>query len=159
MLSHWCLLIMVGNAEPVVVNQLSITHNDSHPLAQHRSPWLATNGSALPTMIPNHLHSITHHDSEPLAQHSKSIGMWCQRLWIMVNYAEPVQVNHGVLCWASGSATTGSVWHTMIHRHWLTIRHHDSQPLAQYCTPWYPTTGWLQVMVIYAEPVGVSHCV
>jgi hypothetical protein len=54
MMNQW-FWIMVGHDETVVVNRgvlcwargcgLSITHHDSHPLAQHSSPWFTTNGS------------------------------------------------------------------------------------------------------------------
>jgi hypothetical protein len=145
-------------------------------------------------MISNHWISIPHHDSQPLAQISTSWftvicwasgckswwAMLCQWFWIMLRYAEPVVVYHGVLCWASGESwcanlsqwlwimvsyadpvvanhcvlcwatlaqhsspwftTTSSAYHTMIHNHWLSIAHHDSQPLAQISTPWF-TTG------------------
>jgi hypothetical protein len=73
----------------------------------------------------------------------------------------------------------------MIRNHWLSITHHDSQPLAQNSTPWITTTGhnaelvvvnhgvlfwagdcesfcvilsqWLWIMVCYSEPVVVNH--
>jgi hypothetical protein len=111
----WCaklrqwFYIMVSYAEPVVANHVGPCWASG---CVSRSPWLATNCSALPTMIPNHLHSITHHDSEPQAQHSKSwfattVSVWqcvilSQWLWVIVCYAEPVVVNHGELCWATG---------------------------------------------------------
>jgi hypothetical protein len=50
----WCVIlcqwlwIVVCYAEPVVINNhwLSITHHNSHPLAQHYTPWITTTGSA-----------------------------------------------------------------------------------------------------------------
>jgi hypothetical protein len=42
----------------------------------------------------------------------------------------------------------------MINNHWLSITHHNSQPLAQNCTPWLTTTG---SALSYAEPVVVPH--
>jgi hypothetical protein len=51
-----------------------------------------------------------------------------QWLWIMVCYAEPVVVNHGVLCWASDCES----WCAMLNQ-------------------------WLCIMVCYAEPVVVNH--
>jgi hypothetical protein len=80
------------------------------------------------------------------------------RLWIVVSYAEPVVVNHGVLCWASGCelwCVILSQWLWIIVSYdicqWLWIMvcyavtvvgitHHDSQPLAQHSTPWFTTT-------------------
>jgi hypothetical protein len=67
-----------------------------------------------------------------------------QWICIMVCYAEPVDVNHGVLFWASGCpqhnspwfTTTVSAYHIIIHNHWLSITQHDSQPLAQHDNPW-----------------------
>jgi hypothetical protein len=91
---------------------------------------------------------------------------WCamlsQWLWIMVCYAEPVVMYHGVWCWASGCVSWCvmlsqwlwivvcyfewfSIAHhdsqplvhsslTMIHNHLLSLTHHDSQPLAQHTT-------------------------
>jgi hypothetical protein len=46
----------------------------------------------------------------------------------MVCYSEPVVVNHGVLCWASGCES----WCAMLNQ-------------------------WLCIMVCYAEPVVVNH--
>jgi len=54
--------------------------------------------------------------------------MLSQWLWFMVCYAEPVIVNHGVLCWASGCAS----WCAMLCQ-------------------------WLWMMLWYAEPVGGNH--
>jgi hypothetical protein len=134
-------------------------------------------------MIHNHWLSITHHDSQPLVQHYTPWKSWivmlCQRLWIVAWYCKPVVVNHGVLCWASGCEswcvllsqwllimvcftepvntpwliTTGSVNHTMIHNHWLSIAHHDSQPLARNTMPRFTTFG----SVCYTEAVVVNH--
>jgi hypothetical protein len=108
-------------------------------------------------MIHNLCHSITHHDSHPRGCESWCV-MLCLWLWIMVCYDQPVLVNHGVLCWASGYVS----WCAML-RQWFWIMvcysgpvvvnngvftttrsfitHHDSQPLAQHNTPWFTTTG------------------
>jgi hypothetical protein len=118
MLRKW-LWIMLCNA--VIQNHwYSITHHESHPLAQHSSPWLTTTCSALHTMIHksivqdytpwftitcsglhtmiyNHWFSITHDNSHPMAQYNiPCCTMLSQWLWIIVCYAEPVVLNHGV---------------------------------------------------------------
>jgi hypothetical protein len=155
-------------------------------------------------MIHNHLIIMTHHDSQPLAQHSTAwfttcydelvvvyLGVLCwvrgcesscvmlsQSLWIMVCYAEPVVVNHGEW-WMSE-------WLSMIHNQWVSITHHDSQPLAQHSTPWFTTTRsfithhdsqplaqintpwftntgwammsqWLWIVLSYGEPVVMNN--
>jgi hypothetical protein len=53
----------------------------------------------------------------------------------------------------------------MINNHWLSITHHDSQPLAQHSTPLFTTTGsacvmlsqWLWIMDCYAVPEVVNR--
>jgi hypothetical protein len=68
----------------------------------------------------------------------------------------------------------------MINKHCLSITHHNSQPMAQNCTPWFTPTGlalltmthnhllsityqnpqslqWLWVIVCYTEAVVVNH--
>jgi hypothetical protein len=86
-----------------------------------------------------------------------------QWLWIIVGYAEPAGVNHGVLFRASGCESccvilsqwlwnimcyadlfvgNSSASMTMIHNQLLlSIAHYDSQPLVQYKTTWFTTTG------------------
>ncbi|SMN17155.1 hypothetical protein CRYPD_11 [uncultured Candidatus Thioglobus sp.] len=54
--------------------------------------------------------------------------MLCQRLSIMACHTEPVVVNHGVLCGASGCES------------WCVIQ-----------------SQWLLIMVINDEPVVVNH--
>jgi hypothetical protein len=58
-------------------------------------------------------------------------------------------LSYGVSCRAVGYewyyntpwfTTTGSTLHTMTHNYWLSITHHDSQPLAQHYTPSITTT-------------------
>jgi hypothetical protein len=131
--------------------------------------------------------------------------MLSQWLGIILCYSEPVVVNDGELCWASGceswcvilsqwicimvcNAARVVVNHgfTIIHNHWLSISHHDSQPLAQHNNPWFTTTRaalhtmmhihwlrithherlwimrvilsqWLWLMVCHTEPVVVNH--
>jgi hypothetical protein len=131
-LSQW-LWIMVCYAEPVVVNY-DVLCWTSQPLAQHSTPWFTGTGSALHTMIHNHWLRIINHVWQPLAQHSSPVYysepngyewwfiMMSQWLWIMVSYAEPVGINHGVLCWASGCES------------WCVMLRHS--------TPSFSTTGW-----------------
>jgi hypothetical protein len=68
----------------------------------------------------------------------------------------------------------------MIHNHWLSLTHHDSQPLVQHDNPWFTTkpvvvnygelcltsgckswcvmlSKWLWIMVCNIEQVVVSH--
>jgi hypothetical protein len=148
---------------------LSITHHDSQSLAEYSTPRFTTAGTASHTMNHNHRHSITHNE----------LRWWCvilsKWLWIMVCYFEPLVVNHGVFCWTSGWE---SLWIMMsqwlwimvcydktvvvnlIHNHWLSIAHNDSQPQSQHNTPWFTTTGkyhnslWFTT-IVYAEPVAV----
>ena len=73
--------------------------------------------------------------------------MLSQWLWIMVNYAEPVVMNHGVLywasscksCWGSGSESW-CVWWDSGCDSWIVM-------LCQ----------MLWIMFCYAEPVVVNH--
>jgi hypothetical protein len=114
--------------------------------------------------------------------------MLCQWLWIMVCYAEPVVMHHGVLCWTSGCESWCVIpnqWLWIIvcyaepvvvnrgvlcwHDHWLSITHHDSQSLPQLNKPWFTTTGsaylaiiynHLRIVMYYAEKSGCeSWCV
>jgi hypothetical protein len=144
--SMWALLgqwvwVMVCNDEPVGVNYVcstihtminshwySKTHLDSKSLPQQYTSWLTTTGSVV------------------------NYAVLC--LSIMVSYIEPVTVNHGLLCYASGCE---SWWVMLCQRLWimacysepvvvnhdvlLSITHHDSQPLVQHSTPWLTTTG------------------
>jgi hypothetical protein len=52
-----------------------------------------------------------------------------QWLWIIVWHSTP---------WFT---TTASALHTMTYNHWLSIKQHDSQPLAQHSKTWFTTTG------------------
>jgi hypothetical protein len=90
-----------------------------------------------------------------------SFQSWCamlsQWLWIIVCYAEPVVVNHGVLCLAGDCESLCGmhsnwfwiiVWYVelsgcesccaILSR--VVVVHHDSQPLVQHSTPWFTTT-------------------
>jgi hypothetical protein len=66
--------------------------------------------------------------------------------WVMVCIAEPVVVNHGVLCWASGCESCCAI---LSRLHWFSITHHDLQPLAQHYTAWFTTTGPSQHVIIH----------
>jgi hypothetical protein len=178
MLSQW-LLIMVCNSEP-----MGITHHDSQPLAQYSIPWFTTTGSALHTMIHNHWISITHHASQTLVNHGvlcwvsgcelwcamlvnhgelywasgceSWFAMLCQWLWVMVSYSVP-----GVwimVCNAEPWFTaTGSALHSMIYNHWLSITHHNSQPLAQHCNTWLTTTCSALHTMIHIHFLSITH--
>jgi hypothetical protein len=62
----------------------------------HNSKIKATTASASMTMIHNQLLlSITHYDSQPLVQYKTTVLSYY--LCIVVCYAEPVVVNHGLL--------------------------------------------------------------
>jgi hypothetical protein len=106
-----------------------------------------------------HNHFSRHNTSQPLSLtkasccKSRSV-MLSQWLGIMLCYAEPVVMHHGVLCWASGCESwwvmmsqwlwimvcydeTVVVNHGVLcwgrgHNHWLSITHHDSQSLAHH---------------------------
>jgi hypothetical protein len=177
MLNQW-LRVMVCNAETVVVNYyvLTIAHHSSQPLVQYITPSIITFGTAWQSMIHNNWLRITHNDSQPMASMvcnseavvfnhgllycAKDCELLCvilsQWLSIMVCYAEPVVVNHGVLCWAVGCESEWIV--TMIHNHWLSITHHDSQPLVQHSTPWLVILSqWLWIILWYIKPLVVDH--
>jgi hypothetical protein len=135
---------------------IGIEHHDSQPL-----------GSAYHIMIDNHFAqhntsrfkttglSVAHHDSQPLAQNNTP--------WL---------------------ATTGSVYHTTIHNHWLSITrgcaswcvmlsqglwiivsydepvvmNHGVLCWASGCESWCVILKqWLWIMVCYSEPVVVNH--
>jgi hypothetical protein len=109
-----------------------MTHNHSD---QYITPWFTTTGSVW-------------HPSWASGCESWW-AMLSQWLWIMVCNAEPVVVNHGVLCRARGC----ELW---------CITHHNSQPLAQHCTPWLTTTGSALHTIIHnyllsIKPVVVNH--
>jgi hypothetical protein len=117
-------------------HRFRITCHDSQPLAQHNTPRITQTGSVYHIMINNHWLIIAHHHSQPLSQYfcwTSGLESWCvmlsKWLWLMVCNAEQVVVSHGELCWAH-----------MIHNHWVSITHHDSQPLAQHYTPWLTAT-------------------
>jgi hypothetical protein len=158
----------------------SMTIHDSQPLAHHSTPWFTTSCSEFNITTHNHWLSITHHGimvfySEPVVV-NHGVLFWAsgcesccvilsQWLWIMVCYAELVVVNHGVLCWASGGESwcvmlSQRLWikvHTKTHNHWLSIAHHDSQPLAQHNTPWFTTTSTALHTMIHNHWFSITH--
>jgi hypothetical protein len=91
--------------------------------------WFTTTGSVQNNMIHNYKFRITLVD-------------------IMVNYAEPMVVNYGVLCCANGCESC-----CVILNQWWCIKvcyaeplvvnqtQHDALPLAQHSKPWFTTTG------------------
>jgi hypothetical protein len=161
-LSQW-LWIMVSYAEPVVLNHGVLFW------ASGCESWYVILSQWLWIMVcyakPSGYESWCIMLSKVVVNHD--MLCWAQCLWIMVYYAEPGVVNHGLSCWASGceswwamlsqwlwimlwyaesvvvshGATTGSALHTMIQNHWLSIAHNDSQPLTQHSTTWLATTG------------------
>ena len=69
----------------------------------------------------------------------------------MLCYSEPVVVNHGELCWASGWES----WCVILSK-WLWIMVCYGKPSG--CESWYVMpTQWLWIMVCYSEPVVVNH--
>jgi hypothetical protein len=118
----WCVMlikwlwIMVCNAEPVVV---------SHGVqcwANGCVSWCTMVSQCLLIMVCNSEPVVVNHG---LLCCAKGCNLWdvmlCQWFWIVLCYTEPVVVNHGVLL-------------TIVHNHWYSISHHDSQPLAQHNT-------------------------
>jgi hypothetical protein len=124
---------------PITTTRLSIAQNDSQPLAQNNTPWWFTSTVSA-------LHTIT------------------KRQWlrIMVCYAEPVVVSHGVLSWASGCESC-----CVMLSQWLWIMVYYSEPLvvihgvlcwASGCEWWgVMLRQWLWIMGCYAEPMVVNH--
>jgi hypothetical protein len=126
MLSQW-LWIMVCYTDPVDVNHVCYTE-------------------------PNSCESCCF----ILSQLCLSYGVSCRAAGY--EWYESVVVNYGAFCWTSGPESwcvmlSKWLWlmvcnaeqvvvslHTMTHNHWLSITHHDSQPLAQHYTPWLTTT-------------------
>jgi len=45
----------------------------------------------------------------------------------------------------------------MIHNHWLSITHHDTQPLAQHNTPQFTTTGSAKLTMIHNHWLSIAH--
>ena len=99
--------------------------------------------------------------------------MLCQLLWVMVSYivprvwimvcnAQPVVVNHGVLCWASGCELLCALL-----RQWLCIMVGYAEPVVlNHCVIywssgcelwWVRLNQWLWIMVCNAEQVIVNH--
>jgi hypothetical protein len=86
--------------------------------------------------------------------------IWWGRVSIVMSYAEPVAVNHGVLCWASGCQSwcvmlSWRLW--MIYNHWLSIAHHDSQPLTHQTISWFTNTGSSFLIMIHNRQLSITH--
>jgi hypothetical protein len=83
-------------------------------------------------------------------------------LWIMVCYAEPVVVNHGLLCWASGCK---SLYVILCQWLWIMVYYYELVVVndvvlfwASGGESWYDILSqWLWIMVSHAEPVVVNH--
>jgi hypothetical protein len=151
-----------------------IAHHDSQPQAQKSSPWFTPTG----IMLSQWFWIIVCYAEQWLVV-NHGVIWWasgCEPLCAMLS--QWVVLNHDVLCWASGCesfcamtswfTTTGTEELTMIHNHWLSISHDDSNPLAQYNTTLCkPVSGfeswcamlsqWWWIMVCNAVPVVVSH--
>jgi hypothetical protein len=102
-----------------------------------------------------------------------------QWLWIMVRYAVPVVVNHGVLCWISGCELLCAMFlnHGVLYWAcessfvmlclWFWVMVNYAEPLvvnhrllccAKGCESWcVMLSQWLWIMVCYPEPVAVNH--
>jgi hypothetical protein len=92
-------------------------------------------------MIQNHFLSITNNTSKELVQHNTP--------W----FTTTGSVNTP---WFTTTCSLSSL--TIIHNHWLSIIHHDSQPLASGCESWCVMLSQrLWIMVWYAEQVVVNH--
>jgi hypothetical protein len=121
-----CVGIMVCYSEPMVVNNdvLSWTSGCESCccILSQCSPWFKPTRSAYLTIIHTHWLRISHQDSEPLAQQNTP---WFTN---KVCYYEPVNVNRGVLCWASDCESCFAM-----------------------------LSHWLWIIVCYAESVGENH--
>jgi hypothetical protein len=89
-------------------------------------------------MIYNHWLRITNHEID------------FDNILFRVCHAEPVVVNHGVVCWPSGCES----WWGML-RKWLLIMLCYAEPVVvNHCAM---LSQWLSIMVCYSEPVVVNH--
>jgi hypothetical protein len=75
--------------------------------------------------------------------------MLSQWFWNIVCDAEPVTVNHGVLCGASCCP--------MIHNHCLSIIHYDCQPLAHHDSPWFTPIGKEKHTMNHNHWLSITH--
>jgi hypothetical protein len=143
---------------------LSQTFHDLHPLAKYNAHWFTVTGSAYLTVIHSPSYAepvVVKHCVLCGTSASETLCvMLRQWLWVIVCYANQVVVKHCVLCWASDCESSSVIlsdglWITVryaepvtvnqcalylasgIHSHWLSITHHDSQPLAQNSTTWF----------------------
>ena len=101
--------------------------------------------------------------------------MLCQLLWVMVSYivprvsimvcnAEPVVVNHGVLCWTSGcESCCVMLWQWL----WIMVRYNEPVGVnhgvllwGSGCESWWVMMSqWFWIVVCYAEPMILNHVV
>jgi hypothetical protein len=131
MLSQW-LWIMVCHTEPVVVN---------HGVLYWASAW-----ESLCVILSQWLWIMVCYAEPVVVNHDVILS---QLFRIIVCYIEPVAMNHGVLYWVSGCASWCAkliydvlCWASDFEsNNWLSITHHDSQPLPQHSTPGLTTTG------------------
>ena len=131
----WCVIlrqwlwIMVCYAEPGVVN--------------HSELWWASCLQSWCVMLSQW---IMHYG---VLWSNQWLCIWCamlsQWLWIMVSYAEPVVMNHGVL-YAGGLCSNQWLWIIVFAM------------LSHGCESWCVMLNqWLWIMVCYAEPVVVYY--
>jgi hypothetical protein len=132
---------------------LSRTHNDSQPLAQHSTTWLATTvwGSGCESWcgILSQWWWIMVSD-----EWASGCESWCamlsQWLWIMVSYTEPVVVNHGVL-WCAGGCESWCVmlsqllWIVVCYSEQVVVNHSELC-----CEKWL----WIMMRYQYVEHSG-----
>jgi hypothetical protein len=134
---------------------LRITHSDSQPLTQHKTTWLMSQWLWIMLFYAESV--VVNHYVLFWASGCES---WCamlsQWLWVILSYAKPVIVTHHD-SHSLPQQTTCSALHTMIHNHWFSITHHNSQPLAQYITLWLTTT-YEPVVVNYDVLCWTSGC-
>ena len=79
--------------------------------------------------------------------------MLSQWLWIMVCYADPVAVNHGLLYCAKGFES----WWVMLSKWlWTMLCYAELGGCESWCVM---LSQWLWIMVCYSEPVVVTHSV
>jgi hypothetical protein len=88
--------------------------------------------------------------------------MLSQWLWIIVCHSELVTLNHGVLCTARQHSsqwftTTCTAKLTMIHNHFLSIIHHDSQPLTHHNSQWITSNGLAKHNMIHNQWLSMRN--
>jgi hypothetical protein len=73
-------------------------------------------------------------------------------LWNIVNYAEPMVVNHGVLFWAIDCE---SLWVLLSQWLWTIVSYPEPVDVKHCELCWAQCVG---IVICYAEEVGVNHC-